>query len=253
MHFCICILCIWVLFPSAALADSSPAASIDADCLRESYGDSLPAALVSDALVRESMAQVYPLEPQRPDPSEGQHPGRVRSYAFLRHLYGANKAEVQAQLRSVGLLGDRVMLSAPAAQAFSRVALALEALVQEKPHLRSYIVPVGGFVWRFIAGEERLSPHSFGIAVDLNPAKGPYWRWAGPQKRSYQGPMARAQYPSEIVAAFEQQGFIWGGKWYEYDLMHFEYRPELICKSKILQKRHFSGEAAPLLLPALQP
>jgi D-alanyl-D-alanine carboxypeptidase len=23
-------------------------------------------------------------------------------------------------------------------------------------------------------------------------------------------------------------GFIWGGKWYHYDTMHFEYRPELM-------------------------
>lgn len=235
----------WALFPSAALADSSLAAAIDVDCLQASYGNSLPAALVSDALVKESMAQLYPLEPQRPDPSVGQHPGRVRSYALLQYLYGATKAEVQAQLCSVVLFGHSVMLSPPAARAFRHVALALEALVQQKPHLRSYIVPVGGFSWRLIAGEDRLSPHSFGIAVDLNPAKGPYWRWTGPQKRSYQGPAVRAQYPAEIVAAFEQQGFIWGGKWYEYDLMHFEYRPELLCKSRALQKAGFLGKVAP--------
>ncbi|MEJ2663631.1 MAG: M15 family metallopeptidase, partial [Spirochaetia bacterium] len=27
---------------------------------------------------------------------------------------------------------------------------------------------------------------------------------------------------------FEKYGFIWGGKWYHYDTMHFEYRPELL-------------------------
>jgi hypothetical protein len=27
---------------------------------------------------------------------------------------------------------------------------------------------------------------------------------------------------------FEKHGFIWGGKWYHYDTMHFEYRPELL-------------------------
>ena len=42
-------------------------------------------------------------------------------------------------------------------------------------------------------------------------------------------------YPAAIVAAFEAEGFIWGGKWHEYDLMHFEYRPELICKARILR------------------
>jgi hypothetical protein len=33
--------------------------------------------------------------------------------------------------------------------------------------------------------------------------------------------------PQEIVDIFERHGFIWGGKWYHYDTMHFEYRPEL--------------------------
>jgi D-alanyl-D-alanine carboxypeptidase len=32
--------------------------------------------------------------------------------------------------------------------------------------------------------------------------------------------------PLEIAAAFEKHGFIWGGKWYHFDGMHFEYRPE---------------------------
>jgi hypothetical protein len=30
----------------------------------------------------------------------------------------------------------------------------------------------------------------------------------------------------ERVEIFERHGFIWGGKWYHYDTMHFEYRPE---------------------------
>ena len=34
--------------------------------------------------------------------------------------------------------------------------------------------------------------------------------------------------PHRIVEIFERHGFIWGGKWYHYDTMHFEYRPELL-------------------------
>ena len=30
------------------------------------------------------------------------------------------------------------------------------------------------------------------------------------------------------VDAFEAEGFIWGGRWYHFDTMHFEYRPELL-------------------------
>ena len=31
---------------------------------------------------------------------------------------------------------------------------------------------------------------------------------------------------------FEKHGFIWGGRWYHYDTMHFEYRPEMIAIAK---------------------
>jgi hypothetical protein len=36
----------------------------------------------------------------------------------------------------------------------------------------------------------------------------------------------------EIVDIFERHGFIWGGKWYHFDTMHFEYRPELLVRNK---------------------
>jgi hypothetical protein len=38
----------------------------------------------------------------------------------------------------------------------------------------------------------------------------------------------RNRIPHRIVEIFERHGFIWGGKWYHYDTMHFEYRPELL-------------------------
>jgi D-alanyl-D-alanine carboxypeptidase len=31
------------------------------------------------------------------------------------------------------------------------------------------------------------------------------------------------------VRIFEKQGFVWGGYWYHFDTMHFEYRPELLA------------------------
>ena len=44
-------------------------------------------------------------------------------------------------------------------------------------------------------------------------------------------------FPSAIVSLFEDNGFIWGGKWEHFDLMHFEYRPELIIKAKKLRAK----------------
>jgi hypothetical protein len=34
------------------------------------------------------------------------------------------------------------------------------------------------------------------------------------------------------VEIFERHGFIWGGKWFHYDTMHFEYRPEMLPAQK---------------------
>lgn len=41
----------------------------------------------------------------------------------------------------------------------------------------------------------------------------------------------------EFLDIFEKYGFIWGGRWYHYDRMHFEYRPELFLKHDRLQSR----------------
>jgi hypothetical protein len=31
-----------------------------------------------------------------------------------------------------------------------------------------------------------------------------------------------------VVQIFEDNGFIWGGKWHHFDTVHFEFRPELV-------------------------
>ena len=183
--------------------------------------------------VRSSMAEPYPLEPERPDTPYGVSPGRRRSYDLLGALYGHNASQVGRQVRQTTLLGQALRLSAPAARALALADARLAAAVREEAHLRDYLKVDGGFVWRRIAGETRLSPHAYGIAIDLSQRLAPYWRWS--KLRPH--PMQRG-YPFVIVDAMEQAGFIWGGKWHEYDIMHFEYRPEIICKARMLQARH---------------
>lgn len=69
-----------------------------------------------------------------------------------------------------------------------------------------------------------------GILIDLNPALGGYWKWGGAE--AMRDMARRHKYLAAIVEAFESEGFIWGGKWYHFDLMHFEYRPEFFGMSK---------------------
>ena len=85
--------------------------------------------------------------------------------------------------------------------------------------------PGGTYNWRTIQGTNRQSPHSYGFAIDINIKYSNYWRWDsidGSDSIPYVN-----RIPLEIVEVFEKHGFIWGGKWYHYDTMHFEYRPEL--------------------------
>lgn len=99
------------------------------------------------------------------------------------------------------------------------------------PQFHKYLQNPGGtFVWRKIAGTDRLSMHSFGMTIDINVAYSDYWRWV--HKVDDENGTLNIPYknriPMELVQIFEEYGFIWGGKWYHYDTMHFEYRPELL-------------------------
>lgn len=208
--------------------------------------------------VRASMAEPYPLDPTRPDTPLGVSPGRRRSYDLLQALYGATPRAVGSHLVQARLLGQSVHLSPDAAQAMNRASATLAPLAAQDPHLKKLLKMDGGFTWRRIAGENRLSPHAFGIAFDVSPGIATYWRWSKLRPHPLQ-----QSYPSAIVEAFEDQGFIWGGKWHEYDLMHFEYRPEIICKARVWQgleplpgkdgaRFHLQpvGPAAPASIPA---
>ena len=185
---------------------------------------------LADAPLCALFAQPYPAGPGGRYPAPGFDPGRVRSEALLKLLYGRDRAEVESQLVTVELAGERLRFSSRhgAAAALARAAARLESLMREDPAVRAYILPVAGsYFWRNIQGSRRLSAHSFGIAVDLNVNKGLYWQWV----RSKTGPRVervRRDYPQAVVDAFEAEGFIWGGKWDAFDFMHFEYRPELM-------------------------
>jgi hypothetical protein len=100
------------------------------------------------------------------------------------------------------------------------------------PELVKYCKNPGGtFNWRTISGTTRLSTHSFGTTIDINIDFSNYWQWDTKDWKQH-GEDVELSYknriPMQIVQIFEKYGFIWGGKWYHYDTMHFEYRPELL-------------------------
>jgi hypothetical protein len=150
-------------------------------------------------------------------------PGRVRYEPLFKELYGHSANEVRANLARVRWVDGKTLLVTKregVARALSAVARELAALPQE---YQKFLSPSAGtFKWRKIAGTNRLSVHSFGAAIDINVKYSAYWRWSKGAYR-YQNKI-----PKAIVDIFEKYGFIWGGKWYHYDTMHFEYRPELL-------------------------
>jgi hypothetical protein len=154
-------------------------------------------------------------------PAKNFDPGRIRYEPLFRKMYGQSSRQVRRHLTTVDWFGYKVRVTT-----VNGVASHLRAVARDlarNPSLRKYLTPPGGgFYWRYIAGTKRLSVHSFGAAIDINVKYSAYWRW---NKGAYR---YRNQIPLEIVKAFERHGFIWGGKWYHYDTMHFEYRPELL-------------------------
>lgn len=163
-------------------------------------------------------------------PGINEDPGRIRNEAFFRKLYGSSAREVEATLASIAWVGNsRVQATRlfDVHTRLERVARALEADPELIPYGES---PGGGFNWRVIAGTDLLSVHAFGAAFDINTGFADYWRWA-----EGTGPIAyRNRIPLAVVALFEREGFIWGGRWYHYDTMHFEYRPELLIHARWL-------------------
>lgn len=192
---------------------------------------------LSDPSILEQFSQVYPLAfdlSAREVPWFD--PGRTRHEGLLRALYGSSEAEVAASLLRVDYNGSTrtARFAASSRQcAAQQLQAALAAIAAEGPGLDHFFTEVGGsFIWRRIAGTERHSAHSFGIAVDFNTRLGGYWRWSGATEGNV-GPFDN-RYPEALVRHMERFGFIWGGKWHHFDGMHFEYRPELILHARLL-------------------
>jgi hypothetical protein len=64
-----------------------------------------------------------------------------------------------------------------------------------------------------------------------------YWHWSTRD----QGQSRLNNYPQQIPRIFEKYGFIWGGKWGNFDIMHYEYRPEIIYKARYFAKDTVAG------------
>lgn len=165
---------------------------------------------------------------------------RCDSYEPLfRKMYGNSATEVRKKLVTVywmpKVFGYRYPLKITTVNGvdkkIQRISAELEKLPQS--YFKYLANPAGSFYWRNVAKEKYLSAHSFGIALDINSHFTNYWMWdwVKSKKRLPDLKNHHNNIPMEIVQIFENEGFLWGGRWYFYDTMHFEYRPELFMKT----------------------
>lgn len=162
-------------------------------------------------------------------PSLNEDPGRFRNEAFFKKMYGdCNQGDFQKKLVTVTWLprswGKSIQVTRinGVADHLREVSAEIEKL---EPAIKAAAFPIAGVLsCRSVADTGKMSMHGYAAAIDLNLKYSDYWLWAGKAKTiPYRNKM-----PQEIVDIFERHGFIWGGKWYHYDTMHFEYRPELV-------------------------
>jgi hypothetical protein len=148
-------------------------------------------------------------------------------------LYGGlERAEIEALLERIDFLGYKVTVHRDIGAALKRI----DAEIRKENGADAFIASISsieGYSWRPIAGTQRMSYHSWGLAVDIQPkrlgGKAIYWQWEMGRNRDWMlVPLEnRWNPPDAAIAIFEKEGFVWGGKWPFYDNMHFEYRPEL--------------------------
>ncbi len=159
-------------------------------------------------------------------------PGRIRSEDLLKKMYGSTSTEVQKNLVTMiwcpKLINQKLRVTS-----INGVDKQLQKVSDEldkHPELKDYLYSAGTFTWRKVRGTDRLSSHSFGTAIDISVKYSNYWQWDCRCTSEDVELKYKNRIPQQIVDIFEKYGFIWGGKWYHYDTMHFEYRPELLME-----------------------
>ncbi len=186
--------------------------------------------------IKDMLSQIYPVGKCAgiTPPAPNFDPGRIRVTQLFTEMYGGSPADVRARTTTIDWFGERLAVTR-----INDVDKALLRVREELAHLpqplqKFFRKSAGTFNWRMIAGTSTPSMHAFAIAIDIDSKFSDYWRWS--VGKSGAAKTYRNRIPREVVTAFERHGFIWGGAWYHYDTMHFEYRPELLAIGRLHEK-----------------
>ncbi len=138
--------------------------------------------------------------------------------SYYKKTYGSTKEEVKKQLSEVEFVdGETVSVHNKMAPALKCVKKEIESCKEGREYSFNRI---GTFNWRPMRGSQKMSRHSFGIALDINPDSNPY---CPPNKKKCKTESGLdTDIPECVVDSFKKYGFVWGGDWEDSkDPMHF--------------------------------
>ncbi|MCQ2583161.1 MAG: M15 family metallopeptidase [Treponema sp.] len=162
---------------------------------------------------------------------------------FFDAVYNSyTKADLEKNIIQIKFLGFKVNVHKRLEEPLSKVEKRIMDATETDSEVANFVKSINkneGYYWRLIANTNRKSFHSLGIAIDIQPksykGKEVYWSWAkdrNPDGWMFTPLKDRWMPPQTVIDIFEDEGFIWGGKWVIWDNMHFEYHPELINNAK---------------------
>lgn len=161
---------------------------------------------------------------------------------FYHALYGGRtRDQLEQRIVPTKFLGRRVNLHEDIVKALSKAEQEIRHVSKINAEVRTFIKTIGsveGYNWRKIRDRQDRSFHSWGLALDILPEgwqqKNLYWNWLSEWNPDWMllPPDQQWMPPEPVVKIFERHGFVWGGKWLQWDNIHFEYRPELILLQK---------------------
>ena len=150
----------------------------------------------------------------------------------------STRRSLEQHISRIAFLGNKTNVHERMVEPLKKVEKQILDLAKTDSEVKAFLDNLksnDGYYWRIIEGTKRKSFHSLGIALDVLPksqgGKQIFWSWAAdkyPDTWMLIPLKNRWMPPDSVIKIFEDEGFIWGGKWTIYDNMHFEYHPELI-------------------------
>ena len=154
------------------------------------------------------MYQRYPTQHDLPRSiAKNFEPGRLRHEGFFKVVYGDSARRVSSQLRTMNWFEKEIRIHEKAYQSLERIRGEMESLPQR--FHKFFRESSGTYYWRYIKGTERLSMHSFGVAIDIAVRHAHYWKWTLKVKRlkAKDGIPYQNHFPMEVVEIFEKNGW----------------------------------------------